>query len=126
MLRGLAIVVSALAFSAQPQGTKEVDATGAQSVPENAERPVLVASRTALPATAETRATGSTPTAKPVERQRSPLTAPLSSRCSMALSSRSIRYEAPCAAPAHGWTRAPFVATVVRCGRLYILQVKSW
>jgi hypothetical protein len=95
-MRSLMVVVSALAaFSAGAQEGKrtEVDASKSASMSERVERPVLVASRTNPPATADTRATaparGGSPKAQAVGTPGDVLTAPLSSPFSMAPGSRS-------------------------------------
>lgn len=122
MMRSLIVVVSALAaFSAQAQEAKGTKAAAAKpaSATEKVEPLVLAASRT-NPTTAE-----GSPAAKP------PGTLVEPGDCSVVeafldgtkLAVRT--YQAPRAAPTDGWQRAPFVAAVARCGRLYVLQVRS-
>jgi len=132
MMRSSLIVVSALAaFAAQAQEGKrtEVDAAQPASASEKVERPVLVASRTNPPATVDTRAaapaSGGEPKAQSAgtPAERADCSAVESFLDGTELAVRT--YEEPHAAPARGWMRAPFVAAVARCGRLYILQVRS-
>jgi hypothetical protein len=132
MLRSFAVVVSALAaFAAQAQEGKsaESDAAKSASAAEKIDRPVLVASRTNPPATTDARvpapASGGNPAAKPPGMPVEP--ADCSAIESFLDGTKLIvrAYQAPPTASANGWMRAPFVAAVARCGRLYILQVRS-
>jgi len=132
MVRSLIVVVSALAaFAAQAQEGERTKVDRAKSGPasERVERPVLVASRTNPSVTTDTRVTASTSGGSPAAKPAGTPVAPTD--CSVVetylngtdLAFRT--YEEPRTAPTHGWQRAPFVAAVARCGRLYILQVRS-
>lgn len=136
MLRGLAIVVSALAaLAAQAQeAVSEQPASGASGAADqvNAKRPVMLASRAAPSTTSDHAAVsignGADAGTKPQEGAPAKVAA---SDCSvvetyLAGGTLAVRtYEAPPDSRTSGWKRAPYVTSVTRCGRLYILQVMS-
>src|SRR4051812_18069829 len=132
MLRSVSIVVSALFTSlVQAQETKaaEAAATKSDASSESVERPMLVASRTNPSATADTRATAPASGGSPGAKPGTPVEPADCSAVESFLEGTNLvvrTYEAPATPPSKGWMRAPFVAAVARCGRLYILQVRSW
>lgn len=122
--------MSALAtFSAQAQEAKGAKAASASSAHEKGERPVLVAARTSPPATSDTRATGTANGGRPTAKRAGTPDEPADcSAVESFLEGRKLvvrTYEAPRTMPTRDWQRAPFVAAVARCDRLYILQLRS-
>jgi len=132
MVRNLAIVVSTLvAFAAQAQQVQvavPATSTSTASEPENAGRPIMLASRTS-----QGSASGATQTVAP-DQSPGAGTKPRSADCSsvetyLGGGQLTVRtYPAPPnseASGAKGWKRAPYVASVSHCGQLFVFQVKS-
>jgi hypothetical protein len=139
-MRNLAIVVSALAaLAAQAQQTQATAPAGNSNtggVPENAERPVMLASRTSPDSTSgapQTVAPGESPDAGTKPRN-AVATGTVRLDCSsvetyLGGGELTVRtYPAPDdseASATSGWKRAPYVASVSHCGQVFVFQVRS-
>src|SRR4051812_21987197 len=140
MVRNLAIVVSAVAaFTAQAQQSQAAapaESTNTAGVPENAERPVMLVSRTnpgSTSSAAPTVAPGESPDAGTKPRNAA-ATGPVRLDCSsvetyLGGGQLTVRtYPAPDdseASATSGWKRAPYVASVSHCGQVFVFQVRS-
>jgi len=138
MSRGFAIVVFTLAaFAAQAQETKGAEpaaSTVAGVQQEKVEQPLLLASRTAPatltgPSGTASPAGGANAGAKPAEGTAVEPTDCRIAETYLVLEKLVTRdYEAPIrsqATSSNGWQQTPYVASVTRCGHLFVLQVVS-
>jgi hypothetical protein len=139
-MRNLAVVMSALAALAaqaqQIQPAAPAESTNTAGVRENAERSVVLASRTSTGSTS-----GATQPAAPGESpdtatkpRNTAATGTAGHDCSsvetyLGGGELTVRtYPAPPASEASGakgWKRAPYVASVSHCGQVFVFQVRS-